>query len=54
MPSVEAKERDAICDMLRPMLAFRPENRSTTKQILKSEWMVKWDLPEYDEIRKCD
>lgn len=52
MPSFDAKERDAIFDMLRPMLSFRPENRSTTKQILKSEWMVKWALPEYEKIRR--
>ncbi|KAE8366542.1 kinase-like domain-containing protein [Aspergillus caelatus] len=36
MPSLDAKEMDAIFDMLRPMLSFRPENRSTTKQILMS------------------
>ncbi|KAE8349447.1 kinase-like domain-containing protein [Aspergillus coremiiformis] len=52
MPSFDAKERDAIFDMLRPMLSFRPENRTTTKQILESEWMVKWALPEYEKIRK--
>ncbi|KAE8418959.1 kinase-like domain-containing protein [Aspergillus pseudocaelatus] len=36
LPSLDAKEMDAIFDMLRPMLSFRPENRSTTKQILMS------------------
>ncbi|KAJ6120432.1 hypothetical protein N7523_004712 [Penicillium sp. IBT 18751x] len=50
MPLFEAKERDAIFDMLRPMLSFRPENRLTTQQILESEWMVKWALPEYRKI----
>ncbi|GKZ65025.1 hypothetical protein AnigIFM60653_007610 [Aspergillus niger] len=52
MPLFDAEERDAIFEMLRSMLAFRPEQRSTTKQILESEWMVKWALPEYEKIRR--
>lgn len=51
MPMFDARERDAIFDMLRPMLSFRPENRPTTQQILESEWMVKWTLPEYGKIQ---
>lgn len=51
MLSFDARERDAIFDMLRPMLSFRPENRPTTQQILESEWMVKWALPEYSKIQ---
>ncbi|KAJ6145280.1 kinase-like protein [Penicillium chermesinum] len=51
MPSLDASEREAFFDMLRPMLSFRPEKRPTTKQILESEWMLKWALPEYDKIR---
>ncbi|KAJ5102655.1 Srpk [Penicillium argentinense] len=50
IPSFDANEKDAIFDMLRPMLSFRPENRPTTKQILESEWMVRWALPEYGKI----
>jgi hypothetical protein len=46
----DARERDAIFDMLRLMLSFRPENRPTAQQILESEWMVKWALPEYGKI----
>ncbi|KOC08744.1 hypothetical protein AFLA70_460g001021 [Aspergillus flavus AF70] len=52
MPVFDAKERAAIFDMLRPMLSFKPKNRSTTKQILETEWMVKWALPEYEKGRK--
>jgi serine/threonine-protein kinase SRPK3 len=52
MPPFDLKERDAIFAMLRSMLSFRPENRPTAKQVLESEWMVKWALPEYDKIRK--
>ncbi|GFG26633.1 serine/threonine-protein kinase SRPK [Aspergillus udagawae] len=53
MPLFDARERDAIFDMLRPMLSFRPEDRPTTKQVLESEWMVKWALPEYGRIQDC-
>ncbi|KAL2372037.1 hypothetical protein RJZ57_003516 [Blastomyces gilchristii] len=51
IPSFDAREREAFFDMLRPMFSFRPENRPTTKQILKSEWMRKWALPEYGKIQ---
>ncbi|KAJ5506482.1 hypothetical protein N7453_005439 [Penicillium expansum] len=51
IPSFDKKERDAISDMLRQMLSFRPEDRPTTKQILESEWMVEWALPEYSKIQ---
>lgn len=50
MPLFDARERNAVFDMLRLMLSFRPENRPTTQQILQSEWMVKWALPEYGKI----
>ena len=51
MPLFDPKEREALFDMLRPMLSFRPGIRPTTRQLLDSEWMVKWALPEYDKIR---
>ncbi|KAF2013940.1 kinase-like protein [Aaosphaeria arxii CBS 175.79] len=51
MPLISPPEKRAIFDMLRPMLAFRPEDRSTAKQVLESEWMVKWALPEYEKIK---
>ncbi|RAK75324.1 kinase-like protein [Aspergillus fijiensis CBS 313.89] len=54
MPVLGDDERATIFDMLRPMLAFRPEERCTTKQILESEWMVKWALPAYEKIPKGD
>ncbi|OJJ42919.1 hypothetical protein ASPZODRAFT_161917 [Penicilliopsis zonata CBS 506.65] len=49
IPSLDAREREAFFHMLRSMLAFRPGDRPTTKQILESEWMVKWALPEYQD-----
>lgn len=47
MEVFERAERDAVSEMLRSTLAFRPEDRLTVKQVLESEWMVKWALPEY-------
>lgn len=43
-----------ISTMLRSMLSFRPENWPTAKQVLESEWMVKWALPESEKIRSTD
>ncbi|KAF3483115.1 uncharacterized protein GIQ15_02439 [Arthroderma uncinatum] len=42
------EEASAILDLMRRMLAFRPEERPTVEEILKSEWMVKWVLPGFD------
>lgn len=47
LSSFDIEEKKAFFDMLRPMFSFRPDDRPTTNQILKSEWMVKWALPEY-------
>lgn len=40
------EESQAILDLLRDMLKFGPEERLTIHQVLRSEWMVKWALPE--------
>ncbi|CDM34554.1 unnamed protein product [Penicillium roqueforti FM164] len=53
MPSFEPNERDALFSISRPMLSFRPENRPSAQQVLESEWMVKWALPEYEKIRNA-
>lgn len=50
MPELESEEKDALSVMLKPMLAFLPESRSSAKDVLHSEWMVKWALPEYHKI----
>ena len=42
------EETAAILDLMRRMLAFRPEERPTAEEVLKSEWMVKWVLPDFD------
>ncbi|EAW17522.1 putative protein kinase [Aspergillus fischeri NRRL 181] len=43
------EEMTAILDLMRRMLAFRPEERPSAEEVLKSEWMVKWVLPEYNK-----
>lgn len=42
----EEKETQAILDLMRGMLKFRPSERLTIDEVLKSEWMVDWALPE--------
>ncbi|RHZ49503.1 uncharacterized protein CDV56_105157 [Aspergillus thermomutatus] len=51
MPPLESSEQDSLSSMLRSMLSFRPEDRPSAQQVLESEWMVKWALPEYEKIR---
>ncbi|KFY10159.1 hypothetical protein V492_05152 [Pseudogymnoascus sp. VKM F-4246] len=42
------EETVAILDLMRRMLAFRPEHRPTAKEVLESNWMVKWVLPDFE------
>ncbi|PGH15536.1 CMGC/SRPK protein kinase [Helicocarpus griseus UAMH5409] len=42
------EETSAILDLMRRMLAFCPEDRPTAEEVLKSEWMAKWALPEFE------
>ncbi|PYI00104.1 kinase domain-containing protein [Aspergillus ellipticus CBS 707.79] len=53
MPGIQSSEQEALLSMLRRMLSFRPEDRPSAKQILESELMVKWALPEYAKIKEC-
>ena len=48
MGEFDKEETAAILDLMRRMLAFRPEERPTAEEALKSEWMVKWVLPDVD------
>ncbi|KAF3402144.1 hypothetical protein DPV78_004665 [Talaromyces pinophilus] len=43
----DEEEMPAILTLMRRMLVFRPEHRLTAEEILQSEWMVKWALPEF-------
>ncbi|KAH6838345.1 kinase-like domain-containing protein [Chaetomium sp. MPI-CAGE-AT-0009] len=46
------EETVAILDLIRKMLAFRPEQRPTADEVLRSEWMVKWALPDLERSRQ--
>ncbi|CAG8114264.1 unnamed protein product [Penicillium salamii] len=43
------EETAAILNLMRRMFAYLPEDRPTAEEVLKSEWMVKWCLPEYEK-----
>ncbi|PWY92146.1 kinase-like protein [Aspergillus heteromorphus CBS 117.55] len=45
-------EAAAFLDLMRRMLVFRPEGRLTADEVLQSEWMVKWALPDYNRSLK--
>lgn len=43
----EQDEEEAFFTMLRSMLRYKPGDRSTAGEVLESEWMRKWAMPEY-------
>lgn len=51
MVTIEQDEKDALFAMLRSMLSYKPEDRITAAEVLESEWMIKWAMPEYEKIR---
>ncbi|KAL4879936.1 kinase-like domain-containing protein [Aspergillus karnatakaensis] len=51
MAPLELSERTALLEMLRAMRSFKPEKRPSAQQVLESEWMVKWAIPESERIR---
>lgn len=50
MATIDTKEKDAFFSMMRWMLAFRPSDRPTAKQVLETPWMRDWALPESVKI----
>lgn len=47
------EETAAILRLMRSTLAYRPEERPTIAQILESEWMVEWVLPDLERSLKA-
>ncbi|PYH31868.1 kinase-like protein [Aspergillus neoniger CBS 115656] len=41
-------ETAAILELMRGMLRFKPEERLTIEEVLQSEWILKWVMPDYD------
>lgn len=52
MATVDDREREAFFKMLRLMLKFKPGDRPTARQVLETEWMREWALPERDMLLK--
>lgn len=50
MATMDMKEKEALFSMMRWMLAFRPGDRPTAKQVLETPWMRDWALPEYKNL----
>lgn len=51
METMGPAEKETLLATLRPMLAYRPEQRCSVEEVLGSEWMVKYALPDYEEMR---
>ncbi|KAI9154769.1 Serine/threonine-protein kinase spk-1 [Paramyrothecium foliicola] len=47
----DQQEERAILDLMRGMLKFRPEDRLTMDEVLRSEWMLRWALPALNQGR---
>ncbi|KFY83727.1 hypothetical protein V500_09939, partial [Pseudogymnoascus sp. VKM F-4518 (FW-2643)] len=45
----EQDEQEALLAMLRSMLVYKPGDRSTAGEVLDSEWMRKWAMPEMED-----
>lgn len=45
MTTICEGERADLFEMVRPMLAFRPEQRPSAQQVLRSSWMRNWAAP---------
>lgn len=44
-------EAAAILDLMRRMLCYKPQDRPSAQDILQSDWMVKWALPDYERAQ---
>lgn len=53
METMDLAEKVALLAMLRPMLAYRPEQRCNMDEVLGSEWMTRYAMPDYEEMRLC-
>ena len=52
MEEIGDEEKAALLSMLKAMLAFRPEERLTAKDVLKCQWVKDWALPELERMRE--
>ncbi|KAF5648870.1 dis1-suppressing kinase [Fusarium sp. NRRL 25303] len=52
METLGEKESHAFKDMIRWMLSYSPGDRPTAEQLLKTDWMKYWAIPDFDNIHK--
>ncbi|KZF24079.1 kinase-like protein [Xylona heveae TC161] len=45
------EEKDALLALFKSMMKFRPDERPSIDEILGSEWIRKWALPDYEKMR---
>ncbi|EEP77520.1 predicted protein [Uncinocarpus reesii 1704] len=43
-------EEKAFCDMIKSMLVLEPSKRATIDEVVRCEWMLRWDLPELQRM----
>lgn len=48
MQTMDSAEKEALLSMLRPMLAYRPDQRCSITDVLSSEWATKYAMPDYE------
>jgi serine/threonine-protein kinase SRPK3 len=52
MEEIGEEEKAALFVMLKAMMAFRPGERLNAEEIMESEWMRRWALPELEKARE--
>lgn len=45
METIAEDEREALFEMIKAMLRFRPGERMSAQKVLETEWMRKWAIP---------
>lgn len=48
------EEKEAFLSLMRQMLVYRPEERISAEEVLRSEWMVKWAMPAFERSLEED
>ncbi|KAK7414473.1 hypothetical protein QQX98_006659 [Neonectria punicea] len=52
METLDEEEREVLSEMVRWMLAFRPHDQPSAKQVLGTAWMRNWAIPECEKTWK--
>ncbi|SCV38973.1 related to dis1-suppressing protein kinase dsk1 [Fusarium fujikuroi] len=52
MDTINSEEAVALLDLLKRMLAWKPEDRPQAQEILESGWVKEWALPAYNKAKR--